>query len=226
MLTGEGADEALAGYVVQSPSSDPGHRLGPLQPGVWGVERLYHYEFPKAPRGEFRRINALLGGLHAYTLMYHLTSKPRWWLLRDEFRAEIGDETAYDQLQFDTSRIRRWHPLNQSLYMGYKTHLPGLRQSSRRSVAMANSVETRYPFLYKSVIELCCRSIRAGSFTAWVTNISSGWRRDCSCPTLAMRRKAMFRSVRKHFADRYGSVRAAVAVPSLSGERIISPVTT
>lgn len=198
VLTGEGADEALAGYVWFK-----AHRLiqaigwGRFQPGVWGVERLYHYEFPKAPRGEFRRINALLGGLHAYTLMYHLTSMPRWWLLRDEFRAEIGNETAYDQLQFDTSRIRRWHPLNQSLYMGYKTHLPGLLLNHRGDrAAMANSVETRYPFLDESVIELCCRidprwKLHGLRHNKHLLRLAA---RRLLPKRLAMRRKAMFRA--------------------------------
>ena len=128
------------------------------RPAVWGAEKLYYRAFRNAPRGEFRRINAVLGGLHAQTLVYHLTSRPRWWFLRDEWRAETDGETAYDQLEFDTSRLKRWHPLNQSLYMGYKTQLPGLLLNHRGDrAAMANSVETRYPFLDESVIDLCCR---------------------------------------------------------------------
>jgi asparagine synthase (glutamine-hydrolysing) len=91
-------------------------------------------------------------------MVYHLTSLPHWRLLRPEFRAAIGGETAWDQLGFDTQRIKRWHPLNQSLYLTYKTHLPGLLLNHRGDrMAMANSVEVRYPFLDESVIDLCCR---------------------------------------------------------------------
>ena len=51
--------------------------------------------------------------------------------------------------------MRRWHPLNQSLYFGYKIHLPGLLLNHKGDrVAMANSVETRYPFLDEDVISL------------------------------------------------------------------------
>jgi asparagine synthase (glutamine-hydrolysing) len=138
VLSGEGADEALAGYVwfkahrVITGLGWPGAR-----PAVWGAEKLYYRAFRNAPRGEFRRINAVLGGFHAQTLVYHLTNRPRWWFLRDEWRAGTDGETAYDQLEFDSSRLRRWHPLNRA--------------------AMANSVETRYPFLDESVIDLCCR---------------------------------------------------------------------
>jgi asparagine synthase (glutamine-hydrolysing) len=54
--------------------------------------------------------------------------------------------------------MRRWHPLNRSLYLGYKVHLAGLLLSQKGDrVAMANSVETRYPFLDENVIALAAR---------------------------------------------------------------------
>src|SRR4029079_2821619 len=50
-------------------------------------------------------------------------------------------------------RLRRWHPLNRSLYLGYKVLLAGLLMTQKGDrVAMANSVETRYPFLDEDVI--------------------------------------------------------------------------
>ena len=159
VLTGEGADEAFAGYVWFK-----AHRLihgvgwGGVRPLVSGIERLYHRQFSRAPQLEFRRIRSVLGGLHAQALVYFLTSMPRWWLLRDEFLHAIDGETAFDQLEIDTNRVGRWDPLNQSLYMGYKTQLPGLLLNHRGDrAAMANSVEARYPFLDESVIELACR---------------------------------------------------------------------
>jgi asparagine synthase (glutamine-hydrolysing) len=197
-LSGEGADEALAGYVwFKAHRLIEGIRWNSFQPVVWGIEKLYHYEFPKAPRAEFRRINTLLGGLHAQTLVYHLTSLPRWWLLRDEFIREMDGETAYDQLEFDTSRTSRWHPLNQSLYMGYKTHLPGLLLNHRGDrAAMANSVETRYPFLDESILDLCCRihprwKLRCLRRDKYLLRLAA--QRLLPKP-LAMRRKAMFRA--------------------------------
>jgi asparagine synthase (glutamine-hydrolysing) len=54
--------------------------------------------------------------------------------------------------------MRRWSPLNQSLYFGYKVHLAGLLLNHKGDrVAMANSVETRYPFLDEDVIALTSR---------------------------------------------------------------------
>ncbi|HEX3870714.1 MAG TPA: asparagine synthase C-terminal domain-containing protein, partial [Pirellulales bacterium] len=158
-MTGEGADEALAGYVwmkIHKTIRLAGFRG--FKPIAWAIERLYHFEFPQAPRGEFRRINRLLGGLHAQTLVYHGTSTSRWWLLRDELRNQLQEQSAYDQLELPHDRIERWHPLNQSLYLGYKTQLPGLLLNHRGDrTAMANSVETRYPFLDERLIALCAR---------------------------------------------------------------------
>ena len=54
--------------------------------------------------------------------------------------------------------MARWHPLNRSLYLGYKVHLAGLLLSQKGDrVAMANSVETRYPFLDEEVIAFAAR---------------------------------------------------------------------
>src|SRR5205085_3827370 len=99
VLTGEGADEALAGYVWFKV-----HKLFRLigwrhfQVLSWALERLYHFEYRRAPRGEYRRINRVLGGLHAQTLVYHGTSTARWWMLNDDMRNQIQSETAFDQL--------------------------------------------------------------------------------------------------------------------------------
>jgi asparagine synthase (glutamine-hydrolysing) len=50
-------------------------------------------------------------------------------------------------------RLRRWHPLNQSLYLGLRIHLPGLLLSlAEDRVSMYSSVETRYPFLDEDVV--------------------------------------------------------------------------
>lgn len=157
VLTGEGADEALAGYVwFKIHKLFRVTRWGQFRPLDWLMDHFYHFEYSRAPRGEYRRINEQLGGLHAQTLVYHGTSTARWWLLRDDVRREIQTETAFDQMNLDTQRIRRWHPLNQSLYLGYKTQLPGLLLNHRGDrVSMANSVEARYPFLDDDVIQLC-----------------------------------------------------------------------
>ena len=150
---------------------------------------------------EFRRIRSVLGGLHAQALVYFLTSMPRWWLLRDEFLQAIDGETAFDQLEIDTNRVGRWDPLNQSIYMGYKTQLPGLLLNHRGDrAAMANSVEARYPFLDESVIELACRihprwKLRGLNRDKYLLRLVA---RQMLPKHLARRRKMMFRAPFAH----------------------------
>jgi asparagine synthase (glutamine-hydrolysing) len=51
--------------------------------------------------------------------------------------------------------MRRWAPLNQSLYLEYKLMLPGhLLLGKGDRVAMHSSVETRFPFLDEAFVEL------------------------------------------------------------------------
>jgi asparagine synthase (glutamine-hydrolysing) len=157
VLTGEGADEALAGYIWYR-----AHKLmrlaawGPLRPLEWGMESLFQRKFPRAPRGEFARINRVQGGLHAWTPLYHLTSAAHWWLLNDDVLSQVQREAAFDQFPFDAGRMRRWHPLNQSLYVGYKIHLPGLLHRADH-MSLANAVEARYPFLDEDLVAFCAR---------------------------------------------------------------------
>jgi asparagine synthase (glutamine-hydrolysing) len=120
------------------------------------MEWLFHRTFPRAPREEFRRINRQLGGFHASTPLYHLTSAAHWWLLRDDVLAEVQREPAFDQVPLDLERMRRWHPLNQSLYVGYKIQLPGLLHRADH-VSLASSVEARYPFLDEDLVAFCAK---------------------------------------------------------------------
>jgi asparagine synthase (glutamine-hydrolysing) len=69
----------------------------------------------------------------------------------------LGNEhSPYDDLSITNDRIGRWHPLNQSLYVGYKVMLAGLLMVSKGDrISMHNSIETRYPFLDDDVIQFC-----------------------------------------------------------------------
>src|SRR5262249_17629001 len=68
----------------------------------------------------------------------------------------LGDHNPFDDLDITNDRIRRWHPLNQSLYVGYKVMLAGLLMMAKGDrIAMNASVETRYPFLDDDVIAFC-----------------------------------------------------------------------
>lgn len=158
-LTGEGSDEALAGY--------PWFKLdlirrfadfGTSLPGLAMSRTARSFFGPKTSLSELSRIDALTGGPLAQTIFYHAVSKGREDCYSDELFDRLDGHIAYEDLALDLERMRRWHPLNRSLYFGYKVFLAGLLLNHKGDrVAMANSVETRYPFLDEDVIALCSR---------------------------------------------------------------------
>jgi len=158
-LTGEGADEALAGYVwFRHQKIARAIGLGVFQPGVPLARFVHRMATPSVPYGELVRNESMTGGLQAQSTMWHLMSTSRHRFFSREFMDQLDGHVAYEDLDFDTDRIRRWHPLNQSLYVGYKVFLAGLLLNHKGDrVAMANSVETRYPFLDENVIKLMSR---------------------------------------------------------------------
>jgi asparagine synthase (glutamine-hydrolysing) len=67
----------------------------------------------------------------------------------------IGSYSAYDDV-FISDRIKKWHPLNQSLYTGYQVMLPGLLMAAKGDRSTRHSAtEGRYPFLDERVVEFC-----------------------------------------------------------------------
>jgi asparagine synthase (glutamine-hydrolysing) len=68
----------------------------------------------------------------------------------------LAGHAPYDDLDLPNDRFSRWHPLNQSLYVGYKVMLAGLLLVAKGDrVAMNSSVEARYPLLDDDVITFC-----------------------------------------------------------------------
>src|SRR4029079_979261 len=107
---------------------------------------------------EFARIDGFIGGPHAQSPLYNLVATSRDRYYSQGFKEALGTHVAYDDVELDVERMRRWHPLNRSLYVGYKIQLSGLLLSQKGDrIAMANSVETRYPFLDEDVIGLVSR---------------------------------------------------------------------
>jgi asparagine synthase (glutamine-hydrolysing) len=160
VLTGEGADEAFAGYFwfkirEAARRLDIGDAFRPST-GISRVARKW--AAPNLSFGEFARIDHLIAGPHAQSVLYNLVATSRTRYYSAGMMEELGGHVAYEDLGLDLERMRRWHPLNRSLYLGYKVQLAGLLLSQKGDrVAMANSVETRYPFLDEDVIALACR---------------------------------------------------------------------
>jgi asparagine synthase (glutamine-hydrolysing) len=153
-LTGEGADEALAGYVW------------------FKIQKLRDkFTRPGGPFGNFLRNRMLkgIGGplrvpdpfpIHgvrtAQQELYDILAQSRSLLYSNETWETLGDHSAYADLNVPNDRMKRWHPLNRSLYVGYKLMLPGLLLFGKGDrIAMHSSVEARYPFLDDDVIQFC-----------------------------------------------------------------------
>lgn len=154
-MTGEGSDEAFAGYIwfklrKLSYFMDVGGSYASD-----AVNRMFRMRMaPYHSKAQLKRIDDIMGRAHAQTLIYHLVGQSRDRYFSGDMKARIGSHVPYEDVPVDAERVRRWDPLNQSLYYGYKVHLPGLLLNHKGDrVAMANSVETRYPFLDEDVID-------------------------------------------------------------------------
>jgi asparagine synthase (glutamine-hydrolysing) len=73
-------------------------------------------------------------------------------------REQLAGYVPYADLGLNLPRLRCWDPLNQSLYLGLRVHLPGLLLSlAGDRVAMHSAVETRYPFLDEDLFAFLAR---------------------------------------------------------------------
>ena len=127
VLTGEGADEALAGYFwfkirEAARTFDIGDAFRPSTAisrtaRKWAARDLSF--------GEFARIDRMIGGPHAQSILYNLVGTARHRYYSAGMKERLGDHVAYEDLDLDLARMRRWHPLNRSLYLGYRYSLAG-----------------------------------------------------------------------------------------------------
>ncbi len=153
-LTGEGSDEAFGGYVWFKLRQLTYWMDATGWKGSDWINRVIRRRMsPHASREELKRIDGLAGRAHAQAALYHLVAQSRDRYFSAAMKDQIGGHVAYEDVPVDHERMRRWSPLNQSLYYGYKVHLAGLLLNHKGDrVAMANSVETRYPFLDEDLI--------------------------------------------------------------------------
>ena len=156
-LTGEGADEAMAGY--------PWHRMhavrdrfkarwGETLPRVgreWFLDRI-----SRDPRGRNPRF-PVRGARVAQQELYDMLGQSRCRVYSESMWARLDGYDPYGaDMGIAHPRFDRWDPLNQSLYLGYKVMLPGLLLAGKGDrVAMNASVETRYPLLDEEVVSFC-----------------------------------------------------------------------
>jgi asparagine synthase (glutamine-hydrolysing) len=221
-LTGEGADEWLAGYpwykvhkVLSYLDAIPGLPLSQH------VRRAYLWltGAPRFPWSAVERIRNAAGGPNAWLDIYGLMSlsRPRFYSL--QMRETLADFTAYEDLGLNRERMRRWHPINRSIYLGARVHLSGhLLNSKGDRVAMHSSVETRYPFLDEAVFDFLARlhprwKLRGFREKLLLRRLAERW----LPPSIAWRRKAMFRAP---FDSFHGASQTAFVEELLSEESL------
>jgi asparagine synthase (glutamine-hydrolysing) len=160
-LTGEGADESLAGYPWYRLQKLLGwlDLLPGLPVGQWARRAYLRWLGRPGPAwSDVRRVREVVGGHHAWLDLYGLLSLSRPRLYGPGLRDVLDPVTPFAELSLPLERLRRWHPLHQSLYLGMRVHLPGLLLSSGGDrVAMHSSVETRYPFLDEDLVAFLAR---------------------------------------------------------------------
>ncbi len=165
VLTGEGADEFLAGYNIFKEAKvrrfwakQPNSRLRPLL-----LKRLYPY-IQDLAGGSMSLLASFFGkGLtqtaspdYSHIIRWHNTGRTR------RFLSEEVSQTVAAQASHDNSTLiyppnfEQWGPLQQAQYLEITTFLsPYLLSSQGDRMGMAHAVEGRFPFLDHRVIEFC-----------------------------------------------------------------------
>jgi asparagine synthase (glutamine-hydrolysing) len=167
VLTGEGADEILGGYDIFKEAKIR-RFWGRNLDSKWRpllLKRMYPYlqDFQRQSAGTLRHFFRVTPEDLASPLFSHL---PRWeltsrlkLLFSADFQAQIGKYDALSELEETLpSEFRSWSHLSQGQYLETKYFLPGYLLSSQGDrMAMAHSVEGRYPFLDYRVVEFAAK---------------------------------------------------------------------
>jgi asparagine synthase (glutamine-hydrolysing) len=198
-LTGEGADEWLAGYPWYKVSK----LLGYLDfiPGLrlsMTVRRLFLKLSgqPTFPWATTQRVFRSLAGHNPWLDLYGMMSLSKLRFFSADLWQALGDHSPYDDLGANVERMRRWHPFNRAIYMAGRVHLCGhLLNAKGDRIAMHSSVETRYPFLDEEVFDFLARvpprlKMKGFKDKYLLRRLAERW-----LPReVAWRRKAMFRA--------------------------------
>ena len=167
VVTGEGSDEVLGGYDIFKENkirrfweSRPDSKMRPVL-----LRRLYPYlqnlqNQPDAYRKAFFHINVdpNLQPFFSHIPRWQLTAKLKTFF-SDAVRAEIAGDDGYSKVRTRLPQsYSSWDSFCQAQYLETKYLLPGYILSSQGDrMAMAHSVEGRFPFLDYRVVEFASR---------------------------------------------------------------------
>jgi asparagine synthase (glutamine-hydrolysing) len=148
-LTGEGADDVLAGYPWLKAQRLMGLAdIGRFRPSD-AMRRVVLWL--GGSRMKWANIKAReddIGGPNGFLDLFGLISMTRERFYSASMREQVAGFWVLDDVELNRAAMRRWHPLNRGIYLGLKTFLPGLLMNHKGDrAAMRHGVQTRYPFL-------------------------------------------------------------------------------
>lgn len=199
VLTGEGADEWLAGYpwfkihrltgwLDRLPGLPMGYALRSLL--------LWFRGHPRFPYSVYRDTQRQMGGPNGWFDLYGIMSLNKLRFFSGAAREHALQHSALEDLELP-AEMRRWHPFHRQMYFGARIMLPGhLLASKGDRIAMHSSVEGRYAFLDEDVIAYMAQlhprwKLRGLLRDKYVERlVAQRW----LPPQIAWRRKHMFRA--------------------------------
>ena len=167
VLTGEGADEMLGGYDLFKEAKV--RRFWAARPESTARAALFEKLYPYLPKIQAQSLAYRKAFFHVRPddldspFFSHL---PRWGLtsrlkmfFSEDFRRRLADHDVYsDARELLPEPYADWHHFCQAQYLETAILMPGYILSSQGDrVAMANSVEGRFPFLDHRLAELAAR---------------------------------------------------------------------
>ena len=167
VLTGEGADEVFAGYNIFKEAKIrrfwAKHPDSRMRPALLG--RLYPYIFNDAKSGAFlrsffmRNLTEVDSPAYSHLLRWHNTDQLKGFF-SDELKGRSDNLNAFIDRYTQTlpEEFISWDLLTRAQYTESRLFLPNYLLSSQGDrMAMANSIEGRFPFLDHRVIETAAR---------------------------------------------------------------------
>lgn len=165
VITGEGADELLGGYNIFKETKirhfwakDPQSKYRSLL-----LKKLYPY-LPQMNNANSNVLKMFFGyklketssPIYSHLLRWNNTSRINNYL-SEEYKKEIGDYNPIGEFEKVVDhKLKGYDYLSKAQWIELKLFMSGYLLSSQGDrMAMANSIEGRYPFLDHRVIEFC-----------------------------------------------------------------------